>query len=133
MHNTRAVAFRIFAVVVLVCAAPFPLLAQVTTATLVGQLRDTSAAVLPGAIVLVTHEGTGDMARGPSALNVHATIAKSFDTASGRRLQVRADVFNVLNRPNYNNPELRINNVDFARITGASGSRTFQFGGRLTF
>jgi hypothetical protein len=48
-------------------------------------------------------------------------------------LQVRADVFNVLNRKNYNSPELRINNVDFGRITGASGSRTFQFGGRLTF
>ena len=33
----------------------------------------------------------------------------------------------------YNNPELRINNADFGRITGASGARTLQFGGRLTF
>jgi hypothetical protein len=48
-------------------------------------------------------------------------------------VQVRAEVFNVLNRPNYNNPEVRINNVDFGRITSASGSRTFQLGGRLTF
>jgi hypothetical protein len=74
-----------------------------------------------------------DMARGPSSSNVHTTVAKSFAIARGRRLQIRADVFNVLNRPNYNNPELRINNVDFGRITGAGGSRTFQFGGRLTF
>src|SRR5262249_49649271 len=35
------------------------LYAQVTTATLVGQLRDSSAAVIPGATVLTTHEGTG--------------------------------------------------------------------------
>ena len=86
----------------------------------------TNATLRPGTYML-------DMARGPASLNVHTTIAKSFDIGSGRRLQVRADVFNILNRPNYDNPELRINNVDFGRITGASGSRTFQFGGRLTF
>src|SRR5204862_5360554 len=33
--------------------------AQVTTATLVGQVRDSSAAVIPGATVVATHEGTG--------------------------------------------------------------------------
>src|SRR5204862_6070074 len=36
-----------------------PLAAQVTTATLVGLLRDSSAAVIPGATVVATHEGTG--------------------------------------------------------------------------
>jgi outer membrane receptor protein involved in Fe transport len=86
----------------------------------------TNATLRPGTYML-------DMARGPSSFNLHTTVAKSFAIATGRRLQVRADVFNVLNRKNYNNPELRINNVDFGRITGASGSRTFQLGGRLTF
>ena len=33
--------------------------AQVTTATLVGLVRDNSAAVIPGANVLATNEGTG--------------------------------------------------------------------------
>ena len=33
--------------------------AQVTTATLVGLVRDTSASVIPGATVVATHEGTG--------------------------------------------------------------------------
>src|SRR6185503_11650711 len=37
----------------------FPVEAQVTTATLIGQLRDTSGAVIPGATVIATHEGTG--------------------------------------------------------------------------
>jgi hypothetical protein len=36
-----------------------PLDAQVTTATLVGLLRDSSAAVIPGATVVATNEGTG--------------------------------------------------------------------------
>jgi hypothetical protein len=48
-------------------------------------------------------------------------------------LQVRADVINAPNRPNYNSPELRINNAAAGRITGASGSRVLQLGGRLTF
>jgi hypothetical protein len=86
----------------------------------------TNATLRPGTYML-------DMARGPSSLTMHITVAKSFAVAPTVRLQVRADVLNALNRPNYNNPELRINNVDFGRITGASGARTLQFGGRLTF
>jgi hypothetical protein len=48
-------------------------------------------------------------------------------------------VFNVLNHKNYRDPELRVNNVDFGRITSATpvgattGARVFQIGGRLTF
>src|SRR5262245_9432620 len=86
----------------------------------------TNATLRPGTYML-------DMARGPASLNVHTTVAKNFAIGGGRRLQVRIDVFNVLNRRNYDNPELRVNNVDFGRITGASGSRVLQFGGRLTF
>jgi len=86
----------------------------------------TNATLRPGTYML-------DMARGPSALNVHMTVAKSFAIAADTRLQVRAEAFNILNRPNYSSPELRINNVDFGRITDASGSRVLQLGGRLTF
>jgi Carboxypeptidase regulatory-like domain/TonB dependent receptor/TonB-dependent Receptor Plug Domain len=86
----------------------------------------TNATLRPGTYLL-------DMARGPGALNTNLTVAKSFTVAPGRRIQVRADVFNVLNRKNYNSPELRINNVDFGRITSADRARSFQFGGRLTF
>jgi len=38
---------------------PSPVRAQVTTATLVGVVHDSSAAVIPGATVVATHEGTG--------------------------------------------------------------------------
>jgi hypothetical protein len=74
-----------------------------------------------------------DMARGPSSTNFHTTIAKSFGFGAGRRIQVRADVFNALNRKNYNNPQLAITNSEFGRISGAGGSRTLQFGARMTF
>jgi hypothetical protein len=61
------------------------------------------------------------------------TLAKSFGLGGGRRLQARIESFNILNRPNYNNPQLATNNVNFGRITGAGGSRTFQLGARMTF
>jgi len=86
----------------------------------------TNATLRPGTYI-------HDMARGPSELNAHTTFAKSFALGGGSRVQVRADIFNVLNRANYNNPISAINNVNFGRITGASGARAFQFGARLTF
>jgi hypothetical protein len=86
----------------------------------------TNATLRPGTYQL-------DMARGPSALSMHMTVAKAFPLGASQRLQVRAECFNILNRANYDNPELRINNADFGRITGASGARVLQFGGRLTF
>jgi hypothetical protein len=85
----------------------------------------TNATLRPGTYI-------HDMARGPGALNAHTTFAKSFSFGT-TRVQVRADVFNVLNRANYNNPQLAINNANFGRITQATGSRTFQLGARLTF
>ena len=86
----------------------------------------TNATLRPGTYMM-------DMARGPSSLSFHTTIAKSFGVGAGRRLQVRADIFNLLNRKNYNNPQQAITNVDFGRITGAGGARSLQFGGRFTF
>src|SRR5918999_1047370 len=43
--------------------------AQVTTATLVGLVRDSSAAVIPGATVVATHEGTGVSREGVTDAN----------------------------------------------------------------
>jgi hypothetical protein len=86
----------------------------------------TNATLRPGTYML-------DMARGPDALNVHMTVAKSFAVSTGTRLQLRLEAINVLNRPNYDNPELRMNNADFGRITSAKDSRVLQLGARLTF
>ena len=86
----------------------------------------TNATLRPGTYML-------DMARGPSSTNVHMTLARNFTVSRGMRMQVRAEAFNVLNMKNFNDPELRINNSEFGRISGASGSRRFQFSSRFTF
>ncbi len=56
MTKMASRAALLFAVLVLF---PGHLTAQVTTATLVGLVRDTSGAVVPGATVIATHQGTG--------------------------------------------------------------------------
>jgi len=54
---------KILSLVALLLAAPLllpsQLNAQVTTATLVGLVNDSSGAVVPGANVIATHQGTG--------------------------------------------------------------------------
>ena len=56
-HLLQRLVLVLFASGLLMSASPVE--AQVTTATLVGQLRDSSGAVIPGATVVATHEGTG--------------------------------------------------------------------------
>jgi len=73
------------------------------------------------------------MVRGPADFNFHTTLAKSFALNSDTRLQIRADIFNVLNRKNYDNPNTNMDSGDFGRITGAGRARVFQLGARLTF
>ena len=86
----------------------------------------TNATLRPGTYMV------GD-ARGPALWNLHATMAKNFALGSGRRLQVRIDAFNALNKKNWNDPSTAVNASDFGRIRGASGSRAIQVGARLTF
>ena len=86
----------------------------------------TNATLRPGTYI------PGD-ARGPARWNVNATIAKNFAIGAGRRLQVRADMFGVLNKKDWGNPSSAINASDFGRITSAGGSRAVQIGARLTF
>ena len=86
----------------------------------------TNATLRPGTYIV------GD-ARGPALWNLHATMAKNFALGSGRRLQVRIDVFNALNKKNWNDPSTAVNASDFGRIRGAGGSRAIQVGARLTF
>jgi hypothetical protein len=75
----------------------------------------------------------GYMSRGPGAFDLNTTFAKNFAVHGSTRLQVRADVFNVLNKKNFNNPQTNLNNADFGRITGAGRPRVLQFGARYTF
>jgi hypothetical protein len=92
---------------------------------------DTSAFVFPA-------PGTfGNAGRnildGPGYQNVNASLLK--DTALGERLrlQLRAEFFNLLNRPNFNLPDNFLGSPSFGRITSAREPRRVQFGAKLLF
>jgi hypothetical protein len=72
-------------------------------------------------------------ARSPGKFALNATFAKNFQLTGRTRIQLRADVFNVLNNKVWNAPVTNMNSGDFGRITDASGPRSAQVGARLTF
>jgi hypothetical protein len=74
-----------------------------------------------------------DQVRGPASWVVDLTLAKNVPVPGRARLQVRADMFNVLNHVNYGGPETNILSAFFGQIRGAGSPRTIQLGARLSF
>ena len=74
-----------------------------------------------------------DQVRGPATYVLDATIGKTFSLGGERHLQVRADMFNALNRVNYSGPTTEITSAFFGLIRSAGAPRTMQLGARLTF
>jgi outer membrane receptor protein involved in Fe transport len=72
-------------------------------------------------------------ARGPASWRLDTSFSKNFHVNTGTRLQIRADVFNLFNTKQWNNPNTNLNSSDFGRITGAGGARSMQVGARFTF
>jgi len=82
---------------------------------------------------------------GPAHLGFDANLIKRVRIAESKEFEIRVDVVNVLNHPNFgynsnrdtqNNPfllNLNINSADFGRFTDAQGSRRFTLGARLNF
>src|SRR5262245_24375842 len=59
MTRTASLKGSAFLLAFLLLVPPIDAFAQVTTATMVGLVRDTGGAVVPGATVIATHQGTG--------------------------------------------------------------------------
>jgi hypothetical protein len=77
-----------------------------------------------------------DNLTGPNFKNLDATLAKYFRLGGRARLQLRLDVFNVLNGMNWANPQMSITASDFGRTnTQATGyyGRQLQYAARIEF
>lgn len=90
----------------------------------------------PAAFVAPAAGAFGTLGRnslvGPGYANLDASLAKMF-TFGSRRLELRADVFNLLNRRNYTLVNRILNAPNFGQITSQSDPRQMQFGLRFTF
>ncbi|MCC6368570.1 MAG: TonB-dependent receptor [Bryobacterales bacterium] len=74
-----------------------------------------------------------DVISGPGSWNLDASVFRSFKITERFTFQVRGESFSVMNTPNWNNPDTGFGNATFGYITGASGNRSFQIGGKLLF
>ena len=82
-----------------------------------------------------TRRGTAQvgMIEGPHWFQVDPSIRKNFMVRGATRLQVRADVFNVFNRVNFQNPNVTTTAAAYGQITTARPARQVQLSLRLDF
>jgi len=72
--------------------------------------------------------------RGPGQQNVDFSIARRFTFTESKALEFRADLFNLFNHANRDNPVSDISRSDFGRVLAFSSSpRIVQFALKLTF
>jgi hypothetical protein len=72
-------------------------------------------------------------ARGPGLLSFNGAASKVFRIKERYTTTIRADVLNLLNKPQWGNPNTNINSTSFGRITSATGSRTVTLNARFDF
>ncbi len=70
---------------------------------------------------------------GPGGLGLDAALSKSIQLNETTQFTLRADGINILNTPQWGNPNTDINSGNFGRITSATGQRTFVINARVEF
>jgi hypothetical protein len=85
---------------------------------------DASAFVAPGQYVF--GNSGRNILYGPGTRQVDLSLFKDFVFGEGRRLQFRAEAFNVSNTPQFNNPNASIGFTGVARITSAGSPTVYQ-------
>jgi hypothetical protein len=99
--------------------------------------RDESRWFNTGAFAPAPDTRRGDsqvgMVQGPGRYYWDLSFRKKFPLAGNTRLGVQADVFNLFNNVNLNNPNTNFNSADFGRINSAGPARQVQLGMRLDF
>jgi hypothetical protein len=70
---------------------------------------------------------------GPGDVGFDVALQKSIQFSESRTFSLRADALNILNAPQWNNPNTDINSASFGRITSASGERSIVVNARIDF
>jgi hypothetical protein len=74
--------------------------------------------------------------RGPGSTNVDIGLMKNFYPVKANenlRFQIRADFFNILNHPQFNDPNVNVNSGNFGGIYGAADPRIIQLAAKVFF
>ncbi|HYR87127.1 MAG TPA: TonB-dependent receptor [Terriglobia bacterium] len=107
-------------------------------------LRDgfTNKAIMaPNGQVILVNPQPGDLGtlgyttlRGPREVRFDLNMVKRFRIHEAKEFEFRIDAINVLNTPNFSDPNMNMNgNGTFGQITGATGARIFVLNSRINF
>ncbi len=70
---------------------------------------------------------------GPGQLTFNTSVSKKININESMYFTLRADVINVLNKPQWSNPNTNINSATFGQITSAGGQRAVTLNARFDF
>jgi len=70
---------------------------------------------------------------GPGYSNTDVAVVKRIGFGEARNLELRAEFFNLFNRPNFDLPNAVADSAQFGRIFSAGPARQIQFGTKFTF
>jgi len=109
--------------------------------TLTGRYTNQVVVDQSGNIILANSQPgrTGNLAvntpllRGPGQLSFNGAAGKTITITEKTKVTLRADVINLLNKPQWGNPTTDINSASFGRINSATGNRTVTFNLRIDF
>ena len=98
-------------------------------------VHDPTAVVDPAAEAGTDIGNVGrNVLRGPSQSNLDFSVGKRFSLAESKGVEFHADVFNILNHSNRDNPVSDISTADFGKVLSFSSSpRIVQFSLKVTF
>jgi hypothetical protein len=71
--------------------------------------------------------------RGPAFFDWDMALSRRFTFKEGKSFQVRAEVFNLLNHANFQNPIATMNSGSFGKILTANDPRILQFAAKYVF
>ena len=107
-------------------------------------LRDgfsNKAIMAPNGQVILVNPQPGDLGtlgyttvRGPREIRFDMNLVKRFRIHESKEFEFRLDAINILNTPNFNDPNVNMNgNGTFGQITAATGARIFVLNSRINF
>ena len=71
---------------------------------------------------------------GPGDVTTDLAVLRHVNVGGGARLQLRAEMFNLFNKANFNNPNTNLSSgTQFGRITGAGGGRVIQLAAKVVW
>jgi hypothetical protein len=74
-----------------------------------------------------------DSLAGPGGFYMDVALIRSFPVRERHRIDVRAEAFNILNHPVFNNPVSNLSDANFGRILSAADPRILQFALKYSF